>query len=340
MPGKFKAAGVNTACDSCQAGKYQATVGATSESDCTSCPGNANAPQGSAASSACACNAGYTGANGESCASCTAGKYKESVGAATCSSCPSDSISAEGSTSSSDCIAECAPGWTGPAGSCTQCPAGKFKADFGPADCDSCQAGKFKAAAGVNIACDNCVPGKFKAAGVNTACDSCQAGKYQATVGAGSESDCASCPGNANAPQGSAALSACACNAGYTGANGESCASCTAGKYKEAVGAATCSSCPSDSISAEGSTSSSDCIGELGTDTITATGASPSWPPATTGATHAVKLSLSLPLSVAEFNPEKQAKFKAAIARAAGASPADVAIDNIEALSAGRSPPQ
>ena len=76
--------------------------------------------------------------------------------------------------------------------------------------------------------------------------------------------------------------------------------------------------------------------GETGTDTIAATGASPSWPPATTGATHAVKLSLSLPLSVAEFNLEKQAKFKEAIARAAGASPADVAIDNIEALSSDR----
>ena len=49
-----------------------------------------------------------------------------------------------------------------------------------------------------------------------------------------------------------------------------------------------------------------------------------------------MKLSLSLPLSVAEFIPEKQAKFKAAIARAAGASPADVAIDNIEALSSDR----
>ena len=49
-----------------------------------------------------------------------------------------------------------------------------------------------------------------------------------------------------------------------------------------------------------------------------------------------MKLSLSLPLSVAEFNPEKQAKFKEAIARAAGASPAGVAIDNIEALASVR----
>ena len=49
-----------------------------------------------------------------------------------------------------------------------------------------------------------------------------------------------------------------------------------------------------------------------------------------------MRLSLSLPISKAEFNLEKQAKFKESIARAAGASPADVAIDNIEALSAGR----
>jgi hypothetical protein len=115
-------------------------------------------------------------------------------------------------------------------GTCTDCPAGKHQATEGSIACDNCEAGKFKAAAGVNIACDNCVPGKFKAAGVNTACDSCQAGKYQATVGATSESDCTSCPDNANSPQGSAAATACACNAGYTGANGGTCSgpdSCT-----------------------------------------------------------------------------------------------------------------
>ena len=53
-------------------------------------------------------------------------------------------------------------------------------------------------------------------------------------------------------------------------------------------------------------------------------------------ATHVVKLSLSLAITKDDFDDAKQAKFMESIARAAGASPADVAIDNIEALSSVR----
>ena len=49
-------------------------------------------------------------------------------------------------------------------------------------------------------------------------------------------------------------------------------------------------------------------------------------------ATHVVRLSLSLPLSMVEFNYTRRAKFIQSIARAAGASPADVTIDNVEAI--------
>ena len=59
-------------------------------------------------------------------------------------------------------------------------------------------------------------------------------------------------------------------------------------------------------------------------------------PPATSVATHVVKLSLSLAITKDDFDDAKQAKFMESIARAAGASPADVAIDNIEALSSVR----
>ena len=45
---------------------------------------------------------------------------------------------------------------------------------------------------------------------------------------------------------------------------------------------------------------------------------------------------MSLPLSNADFDDAKQAKFKESIARAAGVSPADVTIDNVETLSAAR----
>jgi len=63
---------------------------------------------------------------------------------------------------------------------CTDCEAGKYKADPGVSTaCDNCEAGKYKAAAGVNTACDHCEAGKYKTvAGVNTACDNCVAGKH------------------------------------------------------------------------------------------------------------------------------------------------------------------
>ena len=57
---------------------------------CTSCPDNANSPQGSAAATACSCNAGYTDANiscelgacdyGRPCSACPAGAYKDISG--------------------------------------------------------------------------------------------------------------------------------------------------------------------------------------------------------------------------------------------------------------------
>jgi len=76
-------------------------------------------------------------------------------------------------------------------------------------------------------------------------------------------------------------------------------------------------------------------------DTITASDdapdeTAPSLPLSASAVSYIVKLSLSLPLSKADFDAEKQAKFKESIARAAGAPPADVEIDNIEALSSAR----
>ena len=84
------------------------------------------------------------------------------------------------------------------------------------------------------------------------------------------------------------------------------------------------------------SPSSSQGQGETDIDTITVSDDAPSSPPATTAATHVVKMSLSLPLTTDEFDDEKQAKFTAAIAKATGASPADVSIDQVEAISSAR----
>ena len=46
----------------------------------------------------------------------------------------------------------------------------------------------------------------------------------------------ASCPDNANAPEGSTTATDCACNQGYTGANGGACFACPTGTYKDVSG--------------------------------------------------------------------------------------------------------
>ena len=52
----------------------------------------------------------------------------------------------------------------------------------------------------------------------------------------------------------------------------------------------------------------------------------------TATATHVVKMAVSLPMTVAEFDDGKQTKFTESIAKVAGAKPADVTIDKIEAM--------
>ena len=78
----------------------------------------------------------------------------------------------------------------------------------------------------------------------------------------------------------------------------------------------------------------------VGEEQMAANDDAPSSSPATTEAkqvvTTFIKFSLSLPLSDAAFDDEKQAKFKEAIARAAEVPPPDVAIIDIEALSSVR----
>jgi len=80
---------------------------------------------------------------------------------------------------------ECATGWTGPAGSCTQCPAGTYKATTGPVDCNNCEAGTYGSSPG--------------------------------------STTCVSCPSNSTASEGSDELTDCKCNDGFTGPDGGAC---------------------------------------------------------------------------------------------------------------------
>ncbi len=100
-PGTYKAAAGADACVNCAAGTYSASSAA---SRCDACAQHSHS---SAGSSACICNAGFTG-NGASCAACAAGKYKESAGDAACLDCAAGKYTA--SQASVGCHGTCVYG--------------------------------------------------------------------------------------------------------------------------------------------------------------------------------------------------------------------------------------
>jgi hypothetical protein len=120
-------------CTECGIGKYSATQGATSVSECIECPVNTFSAVHSSALSECTCNAGYTGPGGTDCTICSAGSYKintgnnacilcgtgfyssteGATGVSTCLVCADNAHSDAGSQSSSDCV--CNGGFYDPA---------------------------------------------------------------------------------------------------------------------------------------------------------------------------------------------------------------------------------
>ena len=96
-----------------------------------------------------------------------------------------------------DC--KCNKGYTGPnGGSCAGCLAGKYKAQTGAAACTDCAAGKYSnATAATSDVCQDCTP-------------------------------------NTHSQAGSGNLSACGCNRGYHGRDGN-CDACAWGKFKSCL---------------------------------------------------------------------------------------------------------
>jgi hypothetical protein len=216
VAGKYKAAYGSAACDNCNAGTYSTTVGAVSSTSCLNCPQFSTSVAGSSAVTQCTCNAGYL--------------QDTSTTPFTCQSQP------------------CSAGSTGPAGSCTLCAAGKYKAASGSAACDTCLPGKFSGTTGQSSSgtCQNCLAGKWSLHGF-AACEDCREGTYGPNAGA----DCIYCP------QGK-----------FSAATGQSssvsCQNCNAGTYSNLLGASVCTSCPAGSTSPAASNFKTQCFCNAG----------------------------------------------------------------------------
>ena len=87
----------------CLVGTYSSMLAASSATSCTNCPANSVSTVGSIIDTACQCNAGFTGANGNTCSQCNINQFKAVLGSAICTNCPSNSVSLAGSIANTAC---------------------------------------------------------------------------------------------------------------------------------------------------------------------------------------------------------------------------------------------
>ena len=254
--GKHKSTTGTAACTSCGDNTYQPLTAQTNIASCTSCPSQyAVSPTGSSAITSCQCKPGYTnpdGRNGESCAPCWAGEYKTSNGPQACTKCVNGTYSTAFAASSIDTCATCHANTASWAGSSARtdchCLEGFYTKDLGlqNASCWPCAAGTYNSILNMD-ACSKCTRGKFSVISQSTSKESCLVcpGGYS---GEGF-TQCDPCPLHATAPPESGYQTDCKCHRGFTGADGATCQSCVAGKFKPTNGSALCTDCPLDTYS-------------------------------------------------------------------------------------------
>ena len=267
VAGKFKAVNGTAECTQCAAGKYSSSTGSTSDacincnrntfsaadnSQCTLCPSNAISPMSSATQTACKCDLGYTGPDGDTCIACVAGKFKPSNGSAECTQCDSGKyLSSTAAGSIAECLV-CGINTYSSADSsqCVQCPSHTLSAasSSSQADC-KCNGGYSGPDGG---ACVACAVGKFKLTNGSSDCTLCAAGKFWGSQGATSDV-CEQCPRNSTSPGGSNVVTDCLCEPGTTGiAHTDSCVPCESGKFKSTTGSADCMLCDAGKFSISG----------------------------------------------------------------------------------------
>ena len=281
-----------TSCQNCMKGTYSTADAAM----CTSCPTNSDSFEASTVQSACICNAGSTGSDGEACSECARGKFKLYNGSAACEECPPETFQARSGTTH-----------------CTQCRANSYSLQ-GSTAALSCTCNAGYSTLNESVLCQRCEAGKYNALSSldphSSKCSDCPVAKYSSLLAATS---CQDCPEYSYSPAASTARIQCQCNAGASGMNGGPClqcastnigececsagstgiydgtspctqcvagkysittgstvcVSCSAGQYSTEIGAGynTCQECPKNSISAVASNNNTSCIckpGSLG----------------------------------------------------------------------------
>jgi len=295
--GVLGAAAGELSCVQCPLDRYLDS--STPTTLCTSCPLDSSRI-GYAASTVedCKCNAGYTrstGSTGSGCAQCARGTFKGDVTDNPCTSCnPNSNTPATGATHAHECV--CIARYYMLGGACTICTAGTYKGLLRNDECDVCGANTFcpegsiseqsctafsqalpgsdeiadcECNAGYTLnthssadyTCEPCETGKYKNTIGPQLCVDCPANKYNEDTGSDAVGDCRDCDTNSASPTGSATVTACKCNIGYSGIPGAECLECEAGKYRADLNSYICTPCAVNTYNVEsGMDDSNACI--------------------------------------------------------------------------------
>ncbi|GKT33090.1 hypothetical protein ADUPG1_007102, partial [Aduncisulcus paluster] len=211
--------------DECQDGYYQDETGQTG---CKTCPAGYMCPAGAAVTSPTVCSAGYYSDEGaSSCTRCPAGHY-----------CPGEGVSQDMMEDVYICPAK------------FLCIADSiYGLDLSPTDDPTTYL---------------CPIGQYCEAGT-TAAEDCPAGTYRSSTGAGSESDCTSCPPGKYCETEGLTTTTGSCQAGYYCTGGATVATqykCPAGTYSSSTGNSSkyyCKPCPAGYYCGEASTGGTEC---------------------------------------------------------------------------------
>lgn len=225
-------------CAECLPGNY--CEGGTDQIACTTVDAHMTSDAGSSIPEDCKCVEGFTGTNGVSCAACSPGTYKGTVGPDSCTVCPSFTTSPSGSVNILDCI--CVKGYTGADGQqCAICDPGTYKDTEGSAGCTTCT-GNSDSSSGSTEA-NNCLCRLGFTGTGSTGCTGCTGGTYKDVTGS---AECSPCPSHSDSASSSDHLNDCLCDTGYSGLDGGPCTICPQGQYC-VQGEASPSNCPSNS---------------------------------------------------------------------------------------------
>jgi hypothetical protein len=197
------------------------------------------------------------------CELCAAGTFSDYRDAPECTACEHEMTHRYQSQSGqSECVSHqpCDPGHQllgysdTSAGTCTACPAGKYKSSYGDAfaTCSICLRGHFSASGA--ITCTRCQKGRYQGAFTQSSCHECPEGTFNPNEARTDVSHCEVCPSGKFAD--STGTADCkACTAGFFGdaqlanTHANHCVACPAGQFQEYDGQTGCEHCASGTYS-------------------------------------------------------------------------------------------